>query len=1185
MNKTALKNFATNARKELIEKVKARAFRIGITEESIKKAQFESSDSIYIDGKQLSATEKKQREKLISRIKEIGYKQLVEEVAYTWFNRFTALRFMEVNNYLPTKVRVLSSSNPDSSEPDIIKEALSVELDIDKELVYELKLSNKTEELFKYLVIKQCNSLNKVLPFMFETIDDYKEILFPEGLLVRESFLREMTDTQVIPEADWEHVEIIGWLYQYYIAEEKDRVFKAKTKYTSEEIPYATQLFTSDWIVRYLVQNSLGRYWFEAHPEHRDLLEKWELYLDSEDTKNDLEESLKPYIDKELKVENIKCFDPAMGSGHILIYMFDLLYEVYSKCGYMERDIPRLIIENNLYGLDIDNRAYQLASFSVVMKALEYNNRFLRSIERDGLVLNLTAIQETNILTDEDIAYIAGVDNGENYINTKKFVEQYRDAKTIGSLLKIKFKCTEFLQNRLNDIQSLPVADLFHVEKRERTLSLLPKLLKQTDIMSNQFDILVTNPPYMGTGSMNTILSNYLKKHYPDSKTDLFASFMEIDHYLKEASFYASINQHSWMFLSSFEKLREKIIKNKLIENMLHLGPRAFEEIGGEVVQSTAFVLRNTYKKNINSVYLRLVDEKTAKLKKEKAIEATQNKKVPYRYLLEQEKFNKIPGSPIAYWATDSVRDIFFNYPKLQDVSEPRQGMATTDNNKYLRMWYEIGISKIGFNIENRRDAKESELRWFPINKGGSFRKWYGNNEFIVDYKNDGAELIDLVRTKYPKISDPEFVIKNRGCYFKEGITWSAISSSNLAVRFSPKGFIFSNAGMMLFSDDKLKTLYILGIMNSKLTALFSQQLSSTINFDQGIIAKLPYKENNDKVVNEKLGFLVEQAINISKMDWDYFEISWDFKQHPLLMYKGNAMRMEDSFRIWNHHTEIQFNQLKDNEEEQNRIFINLYNLQSELTHEVEEKDITIRKADLERDIKSFISYAIGCSFGRYSIDENGLIYAGGEFELSHYATFKANKDNILPIFQETYFEDDIVSRFVEFVCITFGEEALTDNLEFIAFSIGSKNGETAKETLRRYFLNDFYKDHLQTYKKRPIYWLFTSGKQKAFNCLIYMHRYDKSTLSRIRTDYLHELQIRLDVEKKSLLDIINGDATTKEISNAKKELKSLDLKIEELRAYDEKLHHMADMQIEIDLDDGVTVNYAKFEGLLAPIK
>jgi len=1166
LNKSALKTFAIEARKELIERVTTRAMQLGITNDSIAKATIESSDAIIINGKHLNKEEVIQRNKLINRIKDIGFDRVVDEVSYTWFNRLTALRFMEVNDYLPTRTRVLSSEGILHGEPDMMKEALTLDLDLDKELVYELMVNNETDELFKYLIKAHCNDLNRYMPFMFETIEDYTAILFPDGLLTPDSFLRKMTNTEVIPEDNWEKIEVIGWLYQYYIAEEKDRVFKAKKKYKSAEIPYATQLFTPDWIVQYMVQNSLGKKWIESHPEHKELQDKWEFYLENPD--ENLEEKLAPYINKDLKVEDIKCFDPAMGSGHILVYMFEVLHEIYSKSGYMEREIPRLIIENNLYGLDIDDRAYQLASFSVVMKAMQYDKRFLRTIKREELKMNLAAIQETNSFTDEEIAYIAGADSGESYANTKAFVEQYHHAKSIGSLIKITMIDTTLLQERLVMIEENPATDIFQFEFREKILAQLPNLIKQTEIMSKQYDVLVTNPPYMGSGSMNKELTAYLGKYYSDSKRDLFAAFMEVDHYLESNAFYACINQHSWMFLSSYEKLRKKVIQAKYIDSMLHLGPRAFEEIGGEVVQSTAFVLRKTSILNVKGIYLRLVEENTSNKKKEKSMYAAQNIMATNRYSFYQSNFNKIPGSPIAYWVSNKMVEIFNENQSFVDYSVPRQGMATSDNNRFLRYWSEVSTEKFNLKLMKKNEAINSNYKWFPYNKGGTFRKWFGNNDLVLNWESNGEELKEF----------PKSVIRNPDYYFKEGLTWSSLSTGSISFRFCNEGFLFDSKGPMCFAFDESDNIYLIGMLNSKVVNEFLKILAPTLDFNQGPVAKIPTIISRKKSVED----IVLANINISMNDWNLFETSWDFLKHPLLNYP--SVKIESAFDEWKQFAELQFNQIKSNEEELNRIFIEVYGLQEEITPEIENNEISIRKANLEREIKSFISYAIGCSFGRYSQDEDGLIYAGGEFDPSRYKTFKVDEDNILPILPGAYFEDDIVSRFIEFVRITFGEETLTENLDFVADALTRRRDETAQQTLRRYFMNDFYKDHVQIYKKHPIYWQFTSGKEKAFNCLIYMHRYDKSTLSRIRTDYLHEYQVRLDAEKEDLMNVIQGDSPKSEISDANRKLKSLEKKIDELKKYDEVLHHMADKLIEIDLDDGVKVNYEKFDGLVTKI-
>lgn len=1165
LNKSALKRFATEARRELLERVELQARKIGITRDSIQKANVESSDAIYIDGNQLSDKERKQRDKLIERIKDIGFDRVMEETAYTWFNRFIALRFMEVNDYLPTRVRVLSSENPATTEPEMMKDALSLDLDIDKEYVYELKVNNKSDELFKYLIKIHCNDLNRYMPFMFETIEDYTEILFPEGLLGTDSFVREMTDTEVIPEDNWEKVEIIGWLYQYYIAEENERVIQAKKRYKKEEIPFATQLFTPEWIVRYIVQNALGRYWIESHPEHRDLINNWEFYLENQNKDSDWEEKLAPYINKELRVEDIKCFDPAMGSGHILVYMFDVLYEIYSKSGYMEREIPRLIIKNNLYGLDIDDRAYQLACFSIVMKAMQYNRRFLRSIERDGLTLNLAAIQETNQITEEDIAFLAGESSGENYEKMKQFVEQFQHAKAIGSLIKVEGYDEAFLNERLNMIQQQD-GNLFDLELKDRNLPMFTDLVKQAVIMSNKYDVFVTNPPYAGRRYLTKEITDYIDNHYPNVKSDIFSSFMEYSFYAtKENGQMGFMTPYVWMFISSYEKLREKIIDDRNISSLVQLEYSGFD---GATVPICTFTLRN-YNSRTAGEYVRLADFRGAVNQPIKTIEAAQDPTVIYRYSFNQDNFRKIPGSPIAYWISMSQIKNFHENKKIDNFVVGGNGITTGKNDLFLRLWFEVSNKNIGFNIENKDASILSGKRWFPYIKGGIYRKWYGNFEYIIDWEEDGRRIKEFNRC----------FLRNNSYYFLEGISYSKISSGNFSVRLSPKGSLFDVAGISFFSKDNMNIRTILGYLNSKVVNEFLKALSPTLNYESGSIKSLPYKKETE---NEKVNKLVNNAIQLSKNDWNSYETSWDFSKHPLLNF--NSTSIESSFRQWEEFAESQFSQLKENEEELNRIFIEIYGLQNELTSDVADDDITIRKADLQRDIKSFISYAVGCTFGRYSLDEEGLIYAGGEFDSNRYKTFPADENNILPILPGAYFEDDIVNRFIRFMEVTYGRDILEENLDFVADAIGRRKNETSREAIRRYFLNDFYKDHVQTYKKHPIYWLFASGKEKAFNCLIYMHRYDKTTLSRIRTDYLHEVQTRYDAEKQDLIHIIEGDSSAKEIRDAKRELKSVEKKIDELKAYDEKLHHMADLQIEIDLDDGVKVNYEKFKGLVAKI-
>jgi N-6 DNA Methylase len=1176
LNKTALKNFATKARRELLEKVELQARKIGITRDSIQKANVESSDAIYIDGRQLSDIERKQRNKLIARIEEIGFDQVMEETAYTWFNRFIALRFMEVNEYLPTKVRVLSSSNPASSEPDMMKEALSLDLDLNKEYIYELKLNNKSEELFKYLIIKHCNELNKYMPFMFETIDDYTEILFPEGLLTTESFVRYMTDTEVIPEEDWTHVEIIGWLYQYYILEEKERVIKAKKKYKTEEIPFATQLFTPKWIVQYMVQNSLGRYWIESHQEHRDLIESWEFYL--ENPNQDFEQKVTHYINKELKVEDIKCFDPAMGSGHILVYMFDVLYEIYRKCGYMEREIPRLIIENNLYGLDIDDRAYQLACFSLVMKALEYNKRFFRSIEREGLSLNLASIQETNNLNNEDILYISGANEGESFEIFSNIVYKFKDAKLYGSLIKIDNHdmYLNWLKKRFVELKKKSVDDLFEYELLSRALNILPSLIKQIEILSNKYNVLVSNPPYVSSLYMNQVLREFVRNEYSISKEDLYACFIyRATHWLKADGSAGFLAPYSWMFQSSYEELRKYMLSRTTISSLVQLEYNSFEVA---TVQVASFTFRN-YDVNLSGEYIDLSNFPGIELQPVKTLEAVRNPDVDYRYTTYKEKYKDLNGNAIAYWLTDAFIHLIKNSKTINDsYGEAKQGLASADNNRFLRLWFEVDINKLGLNYKNREEASNSKKKWFPHNKGGKFRKWYGNNYWVINWQNDGKELREF----------PKSVIRNPQYYFREGITWSDLTAGGFSARYSEQGKIFDSSGPTLFPYAYSDIYYGMGYLNSSVFQELLDIYCGGMHYSNGVVGGLPFIECNDLELKEKISTLSRECIEIVKRDWDDTEVSWDFKKHPYLNYLHlSDMKISKINQLYCEEQKERVRELVKKEKQLNNLFKNLASL--ETTHvSPEDKYLSIEINTTQENVINFLQYIVGCIFGRYSLSKEGIVFAGGEFSHLEYKKFVPNKDNILPVLEYEYFDNGIVSRTIEFLELLFGKENLTENLNFIANELGIKRGETAKETLSRYFLNQFFEDHKKIFatrgRKAPIYWLFTSGKEKAFNCLIYMHRYDKTTLSRIRTDYLHEVQNRYEARKQDLINIIEGDSTSKEIRDAKKELKSIERKIDELIAYDEKLHHMADQQIEIDLDDGVKVNYEQFKGLVAKL-
>lgn len=1202
MDKGKIKSFAIWARRRLIESVSDKASKIGIFENEIKDVVAVQGGFKIVGSEEILPLSKDQRDALVSQIKDKGFEQVMEEVAYTWFNRFMGLRYMEVNEYLPSGIRILSSEVEGKSEPDVLSKVSEIidELELNGEEIYALLDSGKNqdrEKAYRIILVKQCNELGKIIPQMFEKISDYTELLLPDNLLEDGSVIRRMVSD--IEEEDWkEEVEIIGWMYQYYISEKKDEVFaglKKNIKITKENIPAATQLFTPKWIVKYMVENSLGRLWLEGHP-NEELQKSWKYYLEEAKQEPEVQEELKKIREEHSKLtpEDIKVLDPCMGSGHILVYAFDVLYEIYKTAGYSEREIPRKILQNNLYGLDIDDRAAQLASFALIMKARHYNRRLFREIQREELDLNLCSIQESNGIGKEAIEYFSN-GNKELQEDVEYLVKVFTDAKEYGSILEVEKVNFKEIKERLKEIEQ--EENLMFGDYRKMLLEKLPALVKQAEIMSRKYESCITNPPYMGIRSMSTKLYQYVNKNFNISKNDLFTVFMELDNrYLNKNGFLSMINQHSWMFLSGFEELRRKIILEKDICNMIHLGPRAFEEISGEVVQSTAFTIRNSHIKNLNGSYVRLIEYNSSERKELEYLKKNN------LYITTQTKFINIAGIPISYWLSENMRKVFENSENIQEVAKPRQGMSTSDNDRFLRIWHEVDNNKIGINMQCTENEFKLKFKWYLFNKGGELRKWYGNNDYIVNWENDGFEIKEYATKLYKNYTR---TIKNIAYYFKESITWSRISTSKFGVRYSKKGFLFSDAGCSAFPNEKY-FYYIMGLLCSKPTLEILKILNPTLTFQVGNVANIPFKQCN----NDYLGFINSKVIyniKISKNDWDSFETSWDFEKHPLLKYLNNSddNKISSAFSKWEEECENNFNQLKSNEEELNRIFIDIYGLQDELTPEVEDKDVTIRKADRERDIKSFISYAVGCILGRYSIDADGLIYAGGEFkdkwDLENKkvrkiekdedgniisdswvdATFLPDRDNIIPITEDEYFEDDMVSRFVDFVRTVYGEDTLEENLDFISDSIGRKGNETSRATIRRYFLKDFYKDHLKVYQKRPIYWMFESGKNNGFKALIYMHRYDEQTVAKVRTDYLHTLQRKYEAEiERVKLTMDSSEATAKEKTASKKKIDKIMKQIEECKEYDEVVAYLANEQINIDLDDGVKVNYAKFQGV-----
>ena len=1178
MDKNAIKKYAVWARRELIDRVSKRAAVYGITEKDMGDPNADS-----VNGHLLTAAEKRQRQALIRRIQEKDYQQVMEEVAYTWFNRFAALRFMVVNGYLPTHIRVFTDDEG-RFRPQILAEAIHLELDgLSMETVYQLKDANQEEELFKYLLIVQCNALYSILPGMFQKIEDYTELLLPDYLLREGSVIEQMIT--LIPEDDWkDQVQIIGWLYQYYNTEPKDKVFadlKKNIKISKESIPAATQLFTPDWIVHYMVENSLGRLWVEGHPSAREKYlpahnadgsvhveeGKWNYYLEEAEQEPDVQAQLAE-IRKQyavLKPEEILAIDPCAGSGHILCVLFDVLVNIYEDYGYTAREAAVSIVQHNLWGLDIDDRAAQLAYFAVMMKARQYDRRFFSK----GVQPHVYAIQESNGINREHLNYLGrGLsdierNNAVNQMNA--LLDEFIDAKEYGSILQPREYDWALLSHFVED--TTPMQQMtFGEAGLDATQAELRIMIAQGQALSQKYHAVVTNPPYMGSNSMSPKLTTYVKKHFPDSKSDLFAIFIETcANMIGQNCFRSMITQQGWMFFNSLETLREKTLSLDFT-SMLHLGSRAFEEISGEVVQTTAFVQRNSSVNRYKGAYCRLIAQSSQQEKEKK-------------YLLRdslhfacQDSFQDIPGKPIAYWISDHFMSAFKSFPKLGSFVECAAGISTGDNDKYLKLWYEVAYRLIAKNILSDRDFRKSGFRYAYCNKGGGARKWYGNNEYVANWER--SEEFHRNGATYSQL------------FFIEGITWSEICMGNFSARYYLPGQIFDHKSPGMFASSTTELKAYLGFLNSCVVAEILSVINPTISTGADTLRKIPVAHWSGSI--DRIVCLVEDCIQQSKYDWDSFETSWDFQRHPLVTpaIDQHYLRLADCWRDWEQACNERFAQLKANEEELNRIFIGIYGLQDELTPDVDDRDVTVRKADLGRDIRSLISYAVGCMLGRYSLDKPGLAIAGGDWQewlaQQDAATYAPDKDGILPITDDEYFYDDIVTMFVDWVKMVYGAVTLEENLTFIANALGGKG--SPREVIRDYFMNDFYKDHLKIYQKRPIYWLFDSGKKNGFKALVYMHRWQPDTIARIRTDYVHEMQSRYRTAIADVEQRING-ASTSEHVKLTKQLTALQAQAEELRKYEEKVHHLADQMIGIDLDDGVKVNYAKFADVLSPIK
>ena len=1210
MNKTAIKNFAIWARNKLIADVSYDARLIGITEDGIAKPLPQSFGGTQFfdigtaEPYSISGEAVRQRDKLIEVIQQkekdtdykTAYQYVIEEVAYTWFNRLIAIRFMEVNDYLPSHIRVLSSESG-KLEPDLVTTPFDAELPFTAEeeaQIFQLKQDNKLDEMFRILFLKQCNALNEILPALFEKTKNYTELLLSLSVIDQDGVVYHLIHD--IPEDDFNierggQVEIIGWLYQYYNTEPKAAAFAKNGKITKEEIPAVTQLFTPDWIVRYMVENSLGRLWVEGHPEC-GLKENWKYYL--EEAQQELEVQAKLVeIRKEyaaLNPEDIKLIDPCMGSGHILVYAFDVLMQIYESAGYSQRDAAKSILEHNIYGLDIDDRAYQLAYFAVMMKARQYNRRILNGEN----TCHVYAIQESNSINRAHLKYFgAGLDDIEKNaakMQLEGLLDTLTDAKEYGSILNVESYNWDLLRRFVaaEDTDGQISMDSVGVED---TAEQLNRLIDIGETMARKYWVTCTNPPYAGTSNLSANVNNFVKKNYPDSKADLFAVFIERCRQMTvNNGFQAMITQHAWMFLSSFEKLREKMMLTETV-NMAHLGARAFEEIGGEVVQTTAFVRCANHVEGYKGTYCRLI-EPTSQQGKADMFISGQN-----QYRVGQISFSKIPGVPVAYWISPEVLKLF-DERTVGSIADAKSGMTTTDNTRFLRLWEEVNCQKIGFGYSNIADTQDMKYKWFPFCKGGDFRRWAGNESFVVNWFNNGEEI----RVAAEGATGGRLV--NIDCALRECLVWTKISSANISLRMKKQGIFFSDAAPGVFANRET-LYYLLALLNTKYANEIIKLINPTLNFVPGAVSSVPVKK--DEKNKGKIIEIAEGNVQLSEQDWDSFETSWDFQKHPLLR---NVSTISEAFAQWQAECDDRFNRLKVNEEELNRIFIDIYGLQDELNPEVEDKDVTVRKADLQRDIKSLLSYAVGCMFGRYSTYKDGLLFAGEPYSLQAFVDkmnerpgtisaeelerayrnegivvdemFFPDADNVIPITDEEYLDDDIVSRLCAWLKAVYGADTLEANLDYIAKALGNK-GSPSREIIRNYFLNDFFKDHCQTYSvtgsgKRPIYWLFDSGKQNGFKALVYLHRYTPDTIGNLRIDYLHKMQRVYESEINRMQDMMDHSDNAREVAAASKRKDKLAKQLKECREYDEKISHLALSRIELDLDDGVKVNYRKLQ-------
>ena len=1166
MNRNTLEAYAQKARRDFIAAVTDRTAFYGLTAKSIEPV-VEQGDVILIGARAFPRNVAEPRKRLEKQIRRNDFEQVMEAMAYTWFNRFAAIRYMELHGYLEHGYRVLS--HPEGrDQPEILEHAVDVDLPgLDREKAVKLKLDGaQDEELYRLLLKSQCNALHQAMPFLFERIGDETELLLPTNLLHTDSLIRQMVAG--IEESAWGQIEIIGWLYQFYISEKKGKVIGKVV--ASVDIPAATQLFTPNWIVKYLVQNSLGAQWIRTYPSSQ-LKGQMEYYIEPAEQTDEVTARLAAITPGTLNPEVVTLIDPASGSGHILVEAYDLFKAIYLERGYQKRGVAQLILEKNLFGLDIDRRAAQLTGFALMMKGRADDRKlFERRVK-----LNVMALADSTGFDVERLAQgVKLSDYGLQLGDLKELKRLFEHATTFGSLIQVPKGLVAKLPT-LKRLSETTSQDLFVVDE----LKILAQLVQQAELLAAQYDVVVANPPYMGSRGMNALVKKFAKDHFPDAKSDLFACFIERGYTLaKDASHNAMVTMQSWMFLSSFQKMRERMLRDKTIATMAHLGARAFESISGEVVQTTACVLQNRSPQGYKPVFFRLLDggdesKRTALAHGENRFDN-----------VAQDEFKKLPGSPVAYWVSEAQVDAFAQGTQLSRVAQPRSGMSTGNAADFIFYWWEPNVDHIGFNQCERTPCK----RFYPHNKGGGGRRWFGYTHYLLKYGDD--DLRSMVKSE-------GFRHDNKDFYFRSSISWGKITSSLFSARAYPVGFVFDNAAVSLFSE---RDQMLLGLLNSAAFRQLVGLLSPTLNFSVGDISRVPVPKE------EPITQVVEELLSVHADDWNAYERSWDFEAISILKTSSELPpTLEASYTAWMAQDRETIAEMRRLEEENNRLFIDAYGLADELTPDVPIEQITLtvnpayryggklpeeeQWARFRQDtMAELISYAIGCMMGRYSLDAPGLIYARSGnvgFDASRYTTFPADSDGIVPLTDTEWFDDDACHRLIEFISRAWDSSGLEDNLAFLADDLSPKKNESSRETLRRYLCDSFFKDHLQTYKKRPIYWLFSSGKQKAFQCLVYLHRYNEGTLARMRTEYVIPLQGMLASCVRRLEGDIVAAASTAHRKRLEKQRATLVKQQPELREFDEKLRHYADQRISLDLDDGVKVNYGRFGDLLAEVK